>query len=111
MINILLSQRVNEWFAQPDCACRSVVEYIERRGQLREAQIEAIKTYLFLKLEGGNKPLWELFCSGFFTRGDDLRLNFLWRDLPIPLCVLRGHGIPAVSEKAFMGSYVPSGGT
>ena len=72
MINTLLSQRVNEWFAQPNCACRSVIEYIERRGQLREAQIEAIKTYLFLKLEGGNKPLWELFCSGFFTRGDDL---------------------------------------
>ncbi|WP_315358911.1 hypothetical protein [Prevotella nigrescens] len=37
---------------------------------MRDAQIEAIKTYLFLKIECGNKPLWR-----FFTEGDFLSLN------------------------------------
>jgi hypothetical protein len=37
---------------------------------MRDAQIEAIKTYLFLKIECGNKPLWRLF-----TEGDFLSLN------------------------------------
>lgn len=42
------------------------------RGQrmMRDAQIEAIKTYLFLKIECGNKTLWRLF-----TEGDFLSLN------------------------------------
>ncbi len=72
MINTLISRRTNEWFARPDCTARAIVEYIQQRGQLRDAQIEAIKTYLFLKIEGRNRPLHELFGDGFFTRGEDL---------------------------------------
>ena len=30
---------------------------------MRDAQVEAIKTYLFLKIEYGNKPLWRLFIE------------------------------------------------
>jgi len=37
---------------------------------MRDAQIEAIKTYLFLKIACGNKPLWQLFCEGDFLTID-----------------------------------------
>jgi hypothetical protein len=30
---------------------------------MRDAQVEAIKTYLFLKIECRNKPLWKLFSK------------------------------------------------
>lgn len=33
---------------------------------MRDAQVEAIKTYLFLKIECENKPLWKLFTEGDF---------------------------------------------
>lgn len=53
-----------------------MVKYIRDTGQLRDAQIEAIETYLFLKIKGQNKPLWQLFSEGFFTKGTDLsKLN------------------------------------
>jgi len=34
---------------------------------MRDAQIEAIKTYLFLKIKCDNKPLYELFYIGAFN--------------------------------------------
>ena len=37
---------------------------------MRDAQIEAIKTFLFLKLACQNKPLWQLFCEGTFNSLD-----------------------------------------
>jgi type III restriction enzyme len=59
-----------------DCTIRDLVKYIRDKGQLRDTQIEAIETYLFLKIEGQNKPLWQLFSEGFFTNGTDLsKLN------------------------------------
>ena len=36
-------------------------------GELRDAQLEAIKTYLFLKIGCDNKPLYKLFCDGTFN--------------------------------------------
>lgn len=33
---------------------------------MRDAQVEAIKTYLFLKIECRNKPLWKLFSKSIF---------------------------------------------
>jgi hypothetical protein len=39
-------------------------------GQLRDVQIEAIKTYLFLKIKGQCQPLSKLFKEGFFNSID-----------------------------------------
>ena len=72
MLNTLIAQKAERWFQQPDCPVHQIVDYIETAGYLRDAQIEAIKTYLFLKIEGANRPLWELFCDGFFVQGEDL---------------------------------------
>ncbi len=53
-----------------------LITYIRITGNLRDTQIEAIETYLYLKIEGQNKPLWQLFAEGFFLDGTDLnKLN------------------------------------
>lgn len=72
MLNTLISQKANQWHGQPDCPVRQIVDHMETAGFLRGAQIEAIKTYLFLKIAGENRSLWELFCDGFFAQGEDL---------------------------------------
>lgn len=70
MFYSIIQRKRNEWFRRIDCPAKSLLSYIERKGMMRDAQIEAIKTYLFLKIECGNKPLWRLF-----TEGDFLSLN------------------------------------
>lgn len=54
----------------PDCTIRELIQYIYRRNKMRDAQIEAIKIYLFLKITCGNRPLWKLFIEGRFNSLD-----------------------------------------
>jgi hypothetical protein len=72
MLYSLLAPEVAGWFGHDDCPARQIVAHMEKAGRLRDAQIEAIKTYLFLKIAGGNRPLHELFCDGFFVPNEDL---------------------------------------
>lgn len=44
-----------------------MLEYMEQRGMMRDAQIDAIKTYLFLKIKCKGKPLYKLFSEGYFN--------------------------------------------
>ena len=67
MIDSLVKKQKNQWLQSDECMIGNVVAYIRQRKQLRDAQIEAIETYLFLKIKGDNKPLWQLFAEGFFT--------------------------------------------
>lgn len=62
----IIQRKRNEWLSRIDCPVKSLLSYIEDKGMMRDAQIEAIKTYLFLKIECGNKPLWRLFAGGDF---------------------------------------------
>lgn len=57
MLNTFISQKANQWHGQIDCPVRQIMDYMETAGFLRDAQIEAIKTYLFLKIAGENRPL------------------------------------------------------
>lgn len=76
MLNNIIFQKKNQWLQSDDCSITDLVKYIRDKGQLRDTQIEAIETYLFLKIKGQNKPLWQLFTEGFFTNGTDLsKLN------------------------------------
>ena len=76
MINKIIRIKTNQWIQSPNCPVGELINYIKNKGQLREPQIEAIETYLFLKIKGQNKPLWELFAAGFFSNGTDLaKLN------------------------------------
>lgn len=83
MFHQIIQRQKNNWLASKDCAIKEVVEYIKQKGELRTPQIEAIETYLFLKIKGQNKPLWQLFTEGFFIENvdiDKLHINQETRD-------------------------------
>ena len=63
----LIEKKRNEWLASKDCSITALLHYIEQRGMMRDAQLEAIKTYLFLKIACQNQPLWQLFVNGYFN--------------------------------------------
>ena len=75
MLNSLIAAKVHAWFAREDCPARQIIAHIETAGFLRDAQIEAIKTYLFLKIEGGNRPLTSFLRRLFFSEEDLSRLH------------------------------------
>lgn len=76
MLSNIIKHKTVEWLQSNDCSVKNLVKYIRNKGELRDTQIQAIETYLFLKIKGENKPLWELFANGFFTNGTDLsKLN------------------------------------
>ena len=66
----LINNKRDAWYASGSCVVRRLVDYISARGMMRDAQLEAIKTYLYLKVECRNKPLWELFADGTFNTLD-----------------------------------------
>ena len=66
----LIQKKRDLWFQSPDCTVRDIVNYIQCRGMMRDAQIEAIKTYLYLKIACQGKPLWKLFAEGVFNETD-----------------------------------------
>ncbi len=80
MLNSLIAAKVHAWFQREDCPVRQIITHIETARFFRDAQIEAIKTYLFLKIEGGNRPLWQLFAEGFFSSREDLSRLALRQD-------------------------------
>ena len=63
----MIAKKCNEWYDSNNCPINHVISYIIRVGQMRDAQIEAIKVYLFLKIVGECKPLEVLFKQGFFN--------------------------------------------
>lgn len=73
----LIENKRNEWLKSEDCTVRDILKYIAQKGFLRDAQFEAIKTYLYLKIACNNKPLWQLFTEGAFNSLDisQLELN------------------------------------
>ena len=66
----LIEKKRNEWLDSSACTVKELINYIIMRGQMRDAQIEAIKTYLYLKLACDNTPLWKLFTNGTFCTID-----------------------------------------
>lgn len=63
----LIENKRNAWLASEECTIRELLTYIEQHGMMRDAQFEAIKTYLFLKIGCKNEPLWKLFVNGVFN--------------------------------------------
>lgn len=66
----LIKKKCDEWMASSDCTIRELIQYIYAQNKMRDAQIEAIKIYLFLKIACGNRPLWKLFSEGCFNSLD-----------------------------------------
>lgn len=57
----------DKWYKSKECTVNNIIDYIVATGQMRDAQIEAIKTYLFLKIKCQNQPLSNLFVNGTFN--------------------------------------------
>ena len=51
----ILQKKRNEWLRRSDCPIETLLSYIECKCMMRDAQIDAIKTYLFLKIECKNR--------------------------------------------------------
>ena len=73
----MIAKKRDEWLAK-DCPVAELIAYIDKQGKLRDAQVDAIKTYLYLKIACDNRPLAELFSKGVFN---SLDLN----ELAIPM--------------------------
>lgn len=67
MFYAMIQAKRDEWLHSDSCTVKALFHYIEKTGKMRDAQIDAIKTYLFLKIVCNSKPLSELFCRGAFN--------------------------------------------
>lgn len=78
----MIEAKRNKWLASDECTVKGDIAYIEKTGQMRDAQVEAIKTYLFLKIACGCKPLAELFRQGAFNTlsPDEIEVSARVRD-------------------------------
>ena len=70
MFHRMIAAARDAWFSSPDCTALSIVRHMEKRGVLRDAQIEAVKTWLYLKLAADNRPLARLLSDGFLNSLD-----------------------------------------
>lgn len=78
----MISNKRDQWLASSACTVKDTIAYIQNEGQMRDAQIDAIKTYLFLKIACGCQPLSELFRQGAFNTLvlDEIELSSKVRD-------------------------------
>lgn len=72
MFYSIIQKKSRVWAHSQACPMAGLLAYIRNRKALRETQIAAIETYLFLKIEGRGRPLATLFAEGFFNRDEDL---------------------------------------
>ncbi len=66
----MITKARDVWYKSESCTVNNLIEYIENRGMMRDAQLDAIKTYLYLKVACNNRPLYALFTEGFFNTLD-----------------------------------------
>lgn len=67
MLRDMISCACEQWYRSDGCTVNDLISYIYAKGAMRDAQVDAIKVYLFLKICCKNKPLNELFKSGCFN--------------------------------------------
>lgn len=73
----MIQRKRDMWYSSSECTIDELISYIVNKGEMRDVQIDAIKTYLYLKIACENKPLWELFSRGYFNNlnVDDLEVK------------------------------------
>lgn len=78
----MIENKCNEWYNSKQCTVRNLIEYIEKTRQMRDAQVEAIKVYLFLKIGCECKSLEFLFRHGCFNSDNlnDIELSTATRE-------------------------------
>lgn len=78
----MIERARDRWYASSDCTATDLISYMVGQGHLRDAQVDAIKTYLYLKIACNCQPLKSLFCQGTFNSLDldELALSGSTRD-------------------------------
>ena len=78
----MIEKKSQEWYSSDDCTVKDLIQYIINTGEMRDAQIEAIKIYLYLKIVHNCKSLKRLFISGAFNSLDldDLAISVSTRE-------------------------------
>ena len=73
----MIERARDRWYASPECTVADLITYMTQRSYMRDAQVEAIKTYLYLKVACNCQPLKKLFCQGTFNTLDldDLEIS------------------------------------
>ena len=66
----MIERARDRWYGAGNCPVSDLITYIEKKGQMRDAQIEAIKTYLYLKIACDCQSLFTLFSRGRFNTLD-----------------------------------------
>ncbi|MDO4808065.1 MAG: hypothetical protein Q4A07_12565, partial [Coriobacteriales bacterium] len=79
MTYAMIGRSRDVWLNRPDCPARQLIDYMTAQGHMRDAQVDAIKTYLFLKLAHDGRPLHELYSQGAFNSLTQAQLD----DMPI----------------------------
>ncbi|MCI8273162.1 MAG: DEAD/DEAH box helicase family protein [Clostridia bacterium] len=72
MFHGLIKKISNQWYESDNCKVKNIINYIISQNNLRDAQIEAIKLYMFFKIYCKNKSLSELFSEGYFLQNINL---------------------------------------
>lgn len=67
MLYTLIEHQRNIWLSSDDCPVKDLITYMEGQAKLRDAQLECVKTFLYLKIDGQNKPIWQLMYEGKFN--------------------------------------------
>lgn len=96
----LIERKRNKWLAERQCPVTALLRYILQRGMLRDAQIEAIKTYLYLKIACGNKSLAQLFIDGAFNTMTAAELDELPLSVAARTCLKQNKAALALYEYA-----------
>jgi hypothetical protein len=68
MIEPFIAVRVQDWLATEHCPAKPLLAYMRAAGKLRDVQISALQTYLYLLLEGKNQTLTQLWMQGAFAK-------------------------------------------
>ncbi len=67
MIDSLIAHQTRLWLERPNCPAAPLLAYMRSAGYMRDVQISAIQTYLYLLLEGNNQSLTALWLQGKFV--------------------------------------------
>lgn len=96
----LIERKRDAWLADRLCPAVDLLKYILQRGMLRDAQIEAIKTYLYLKIACGNKNLAQLFIDGTFNTLTEAELDAMPLSVAARSCLQKNKAALALYEYA-----------
>ncbi len=66
MFHKMIRAKRDNWYLSSNCTVKNLIKYIINKDKMRDAQIDAIKTFLFLKIACDNKPLPILFSEGYW---------------------------------------------